>query len=159
MFPNNWLVMGGNDSSTGLFGSRFPTFTSRFSSGCPSSPPRICTRVTLTDCPKSIDSQGKVAVSVSARVPLSLSTALATSAPTTGVGVLTSTSLRLIFSLYTTGQLEAGEPELVLTVLAALVAVSGSHITFLLLAGFDLMSEELRKQRVVNKFWHFFLLT
>ena len=148
VFPNNWLVRGGNESSIGLLGSRCPTFTSRFSRGLSSSPPRICTRVTRTDFPKSIDIHGKVAVSVSALVPLSPSTAFSTSAPCTGVGVLVSASPRLIFSLYTTGQLEAGEPEVVLTVLAALVVVLGYQRVNLFPDGLDLTFEVLEKQLI-----------
>ena len=141
--------MGGNESSIGLLGSRCPTFTSRFSRGWSSTPPRICTRVTLTDFPMSMDIHGKVAVSVSARVPLFPSTAFSTSAPWTGVGVLVSASLRLIFSLYTTGQLEAGIPEVVFTVLAALVAVSGNQRVNLFPVGLVLTNEVLEKQRFV----------
>ena len=48
------------------------------------------------------------------------------------MGLIISVVPRLIFSLYTTGQLEAGDPVLVFTVLAELVSVFGNQRSFLL---------------------------
>ena len=50
----------------------------------------------------------------------------------TGRGLIISVVPRLIFSLYTTGQLEAGDPVLVFTVLAEFVSEFGNQRSFLL---------------------------